>query len=430
MSRKSSKGISSMPRNAKLFFIFVVGSLLFPLSSFAGDIILNGYAETGMRSQAEDFEEEEDDHEYTFSTYHINLKHLASDQFRYEVGTFLNKKDYETEDSLDNSSKIIHVRGTYYLTRQKRELSRLDFKLRYKVKRYDSSPSSEYDQIIFSPGIRYERKDVYSLRASAGITNYEYVNAGEKDEFRFFSKLKGRAFLLGKTLTLVSSFRLDTATQKRKNRGKNRNNFLFGLDYKIKNPGMQKVSARGKFGQSDTKDEDTRDDEFDYTYRQFSIKTDHKIHQRIKTFLKYQYFRKNYVTAELDHSAFSISNSWRYVVFADKVQKLYVNVLLKHKDVDYVFKSGSDYEKETLMVRGTYRKKKDWKTSVSLEGNFYEFDDEGKNKNRYYAKLLFEKPLSGETIVIALNIKYRYTDNKRANNTEEQAVRTAFQYRF
>jgi hypothetical protein len=416
-----------MPLHEKLLFILIAGGLLFPHLSFAGDTILSGHVETGMRSQAEDFDEEEDDHEYTYSSYRISLKQQATDRFRYEIGTLLNIKNYETEDPLDNISANTHARGTYYLDQRKKETSRLDFTLRHKVKRYDNSPSSEYDQIIFSPGIQYDRKDVYSLSASAGITNYEYVNAGEKDETRIFSKLKGRTYLQGKTLTLVSSCRFETATQKGKNRKKNRNNFLFGLDYKIKLPFLRKVSARGKFGQSDTKDDDSRDEDFDYTYRQYSIKTDHTVYKRITGFLKYQYFRKNYVTADLDHSAFSISSSWKYVVFTDTTQKLYVNVSLRHKDVDYSLKSGSDYEKETVLVRGTFRRKRDWKASLSL---FYDFEDEERDKNRYYAKLLLEKPLKEETIIMTLIAKYRYTDNRRANNTEEKAVRTAFQYRF
>lgn len=117
-------------------------------------------------------------------------------------------------------------------------------------------------------------------------------------------------------------------------------------------------------------------------------------------------------------------------MLADEKQELYFNLTSKHKDVNYVIKSGSDYKKETLGIKGTYKRKQNWKTSASLQGNLYDFEDSTKNKNRYYTKLSFEKLFMEKDLSLSLDFKYKYTDNKQADNTEEESVRLAFNYRF
>ncbi len=68
--------------------------------------------------------------------------------------------------------------------------------------------------------------------------------------------------------------------------------------------------------------------------------------------------------------------------------------------------------------------------SVSLSGSLYDFEDRDRDKNRYYAKLHFEKYFMNKALTGSLGIKYKYTDNRHANNNEEESVRAAFQYEF
>jgi hypothetical protein len=229
---------------------------------------------------------------------------------------------------------------------------------------------------------------------------------------------------------LTSSYKLETTANKRTNRRKNKNDFMFGFDYIFDIPFIYKITARAQLGQRDTKDDDERDEDFDYKYRQFYVKTEHRITSKLKNDFKWQYFKKDYLTADLDHSGFYIRSNWRYEMLADEKQALYFNLTPKHKDVNYVLKSGSDYKKDSLGIKGTYKRKKNWKTSASLEGNRYDFKDSTKDKNRYYAKLSFEKLFLQKALSLSLDFKYKYTDNRQANNTEEESVRLAFKYKF
>jgi len=414
----------------KRVFFLGICLMLSPSLSLADDYSLSGYFEAGKRSQAEDFEEEDEDREYIYQNYHLSLNHKLSDRLSYKIGSFIYDRDYKSSDSLDNISKIFKAKGSYYLNKQKKGSLKIDIKLKYKEKRYRDTPSREYDQIMFSPKFTYDNKASHRINLSAGVNNYDYLSAKANDQLKFFSKLEATKYLLDRKLALISSYKLETTGHKRANRRKNKNDFMFGFDYMSDFLCIYKIAARAKLGQRDTKDDDERDEDFDYKYRQFYVKTENRITSKLKNSLKYQYFKKDYLTADLDHSGFYILSRWRYKMLDDKTQGLYFNLTAKHKDVNYNLKSGSDYKKETLGIKGTYKRKRDWKTSAALQGNFYDYEDSIKDKNRYYTRLSFEKLLLGKDLRFSLNFKYKYTDNKHANNTEEKSVRVASQYRF
>jgi hypothetical protein len=419
-----------MPGTGRFLTILLLGFLLLPFPCHAENLTFISFFEAGKRSQAEDFQEEEDDSDYTFRNYHLRLRHTVSDIFNYEFGTYIYDKNYSERDDLDNYSRLFHARGIYYFKKQKQRFSKLDVKLKYKVKRYDETPSSEYDQIAFSPKITYTRKNLYTLKISGGINSYDYRSADSKDQFKVYSKLDARVYLFERNLTLLSSYKFEITAETKKNRNKNKNDFLSGFDYRINAPLIQKVSARFSLGQRDTKEDDMRDEDFDYTFRRFYIKTEHKLQGRVKTDLRYQYFKKDYVSADLDHSGFSLRNGWRVKIHSDSIQELYGSLSAQHKHLDYTIKPGSDYVKETFIVRGTYRRKKNWKASASLQGSFYDFDDSSKDKNRYYARISIEKYLLNKALILYLHLKYKLTDYKKKNDTEVGSARMALQYRF
>ncbi|MEF9426120.1 MAG: hypothetical protein L0956_02720 [Candidatus Mariimomonas ferrooxydans] len=250
------------------------------------------------------------------------------------------------------------------------------------------------------------------------------------DQFKFFSKVAAKRYLFEKRLVLASSYKLEITAHKRADRRKNKNDFMAGFDYRFNKPLIHKITARAKLGQRDTKDDDERDEDFDYRYREFYIKIESRITSKIRATSKYHYFRKDYLTADLDHSGFYILIIWRYTMLADETQGLYFNLISKHKEVDYTIKQGSNYKKETLEIKGNYRRKKKWKVSVSLQGSIYDLKDSARDKNRYYSKISFDKLFPEKNLVLSLYFKYKYTDNRQANNTEAESVRLAFRYKF
>jgi hypothetical protein len=413
---------------ASYFIIFLL--FFYPPITSATESTVSGYFESGKKTQAEDFEEEDEDREYIYQNYHIRFSQKLKDKLQYEIGSFIYNRDYTSQDSLDNISKIVHTSGSTLLLDQKNKFLKLAVKLRYKEKRYRYTPSREYDQILFSPRLSYHVKDSYSVTFSTGVNTYDYLSAVDNDQISIFSKLGARKYLFERKVLFISSYKLESTTKKRKNRQKNKSNAVFGFDYKLDIPLIYKITSRVKFGQMDTKDDDKRDEDFDYEYLQFTAKTSHKVGKKLKMFFQYQYFRKDYLTADLDHAGFHFLSNWKYRMLDDRIQVVDLSFLSKHKEVDYSLKSGNNYRKETVELKGAYKNKKNWAMTGSVQGSFYNYHDDTRDKNRYYFRLSFGKPFKKERLTLFLYLKYTFTDNKFANNTEEEAARISFEYTF
>lgn len=190
----------------KWVIFFIIGVLILPSLATADDFLLSGYTEVGKRSTAEDYEEEDEDDDYTYQNYHLKLKHEVNDRLSYDIGSFIYDKDYKSKDSLDNISRIFNTKWSYYLRKLKRQFLRATFKLKYKEKRYKNTPASEYDQIVLKPSLTFKKKDLYTIDLSAGGDNFDYLASGEKDQLKLFSKIGVKRYLLEKKLLLTSSY--------------------------------------------------------------------------------------------------------------------------------------------------------------------------------------------------------------------------------
>lgn len=394
--------------------------------------ILSGFAETGKSSTSEDYEEEDTDDDYTYQNYHLRLEHKISDRLSFDFGSFIYRKDYKSKDSLDNISKLIKTNWSYYLGRQGKDSLRLDLGLRYKEKRYKNTPGYEYDQIGVQSSLVFGKEDVYTVNLTGGFDSYDYLSGSRKNQNRIFGLLKMNRYLMDRKLMLTSSYRVEILEQKIANRRRIKQEVTAGFDYLFKLPWLYKVTVRAQGGQRDTKeDEDEdRDEDLDYKYLNFYAKTEHRIGTKLKTDIKYQYFGKDYMNGELDHSGFYLRNDWDYVLLDDEKRKIGFEFGIEHKDVDYTLKNGNDYTKETIELSAGYRRKKNWKASISFEENFYDFNKSGNNKNRYYVKLSLEKLFFEGDMAVSVDFKYRYTDYEQRNNIAQEAVRLACTYRF
>ncbi len=408
----------------------IIGFLVLPSFARADDFVLSGYTEVGQRSTAEDYEEEDTDNDYTYRNYHLRFEEKVSDRLSYDIGSFVYDKDYESKDSLDNIARIFKTRWSYYPGKLAGESLRLDFRLKYKEKRYDNKPGNDYNQFRVVPSLTFERKDLYTVNLAAGIDDFNYLEAGEKDQDKIFGRVGGKRYFLGKKLRLISSYQLEAGERKKRNRERTQQNLRGGFNYIFDFPWVYKITARVSWGERDTKEEDERDEDYDYEYWRYYARTEHRITPRLKTNLKYQYFQKDYVSADLDHRGFYIRNGWNYEVLDDEKQRVRIALDVEHKDVGYNLKTGNDYRKETAEVKVTYRRKKSWKASASLRGNFYGYNDSGKDKKRYYVKLSGEKLFLEGALSLSLDLKYRYTDYDKKNDLEQGAMRVAFKYKF
>jgi hypothetical protein len=392
--------------------------------------IFGGYTEIGERSTSEDYEEEDTDDDYTYEKYNLKFEQKVSDLLKYNFSSSFYDKDYKDNDSLDNISRILKSGFTYYVRKDKAESLKLNIRFKYKEKRFDNKPINEYDQIMLFSGFTFKRKELYSIGFNAGINNYDYREAAQKDHLGIFGKVKGKRYFLDNNLTLNSSYRIETADRKNIGRKRTMHNITGGIDYIFDLPWLYKFTAMAGWGERDTKEEDERDEDYDYKYKRYYVKTGHRISERLKTNLKYQYFKRDYVSADLDNRGFYVLNKWDYEILNDKRQRFWLDFDVEYKEADYPLKANNDYKKGTFGIKANYKIKKDWKVTASLKENNYDFNDSSKDKKRYYVKLSGQKFFLKGDLTLSLDFKYRHTDWEQRNNTEEEAARVGFKYKF
>jgi len=429
----------------KRIFILTVGFLSLPYmaladssaltegenaSAKAEDFVFSGYSEVGRSSQAEDFAEEDTDEGYSYQNYHLKLKRGASDGLSYDVASFVYRKDYKDRDSLDNISRIFKAGLAYDLKRIEEELVRFDFKLKSRQKRYKNSPTSEYDEIGAAPGLTFEEKDNYRIDFNLGVDSFDYLAEGEKDQLKTSAGLGGQKHFLEKRLTMVSSYKVERLDQEKANRKKTKQEVEGGFDYGFELPWIYQLVSRLSWGQRDTKDEEERDEDIDFEYWQYYVKSEHRINPKLKTHLKYQYFAKDYISADIDHRGFYLQNALDYEILDSQTQRLWLDFSAAHKEVEYNLKPDNDYQKESLQAKISYKRKKNWQASVGLEENFYDFSAEDNDKNRTYLKLSAEKLFQAGDLILSVDFKYRFTNYAKKEDQQEEALRLGFKYRF
>ncbi|MBN1384181.1 MAG: hypothetical protein JW983_04775 [Elusimicrobia bacterium] len=397
---------------------------------FAKDYEFSGYTETGKRSSAEDFEEEDADDDYTYHNYHLKFKHDISELLSYNIGSFIYDKDYKYSDSLDNTSKIFKTVWIYYMEQKNGDPVRLNIGFNYKTKRYTNAPNLEFDQITAAPSFTFMKKDKYTVDFKFGFSQFDYPEATNKDLYKSFAGLDGKRYFFNKKLLAVSSARFEQADQSEAGRKKNKLEFTEGFDCKFALPWLYKIKTRFKWGDRDTKDDIERSVDYDYGYFRYNIRTDHKIGSKVKANLKFQFFKKDYITAAYDHKGYYVSNGWDYDFFNDKEKRIWFNMDAEHKDVRYEDRIVSDYKKESAGLTASYQKKKNWKVSAGTKGIIYDYRTPDNDKKRYYAALAGEKMFMQGRLTTTLDLKYRHTNSELRNDTDYETVRVAFRYRF
>lgn len=406
--------------NCFVAFLF----LLTPSLARADDFVASGYSEAGKRSTAEDYEEEDTDDDYTFRNFHLKLHEELARALSYDISSFIYNKDYQSKDSLDNTTRISRTVLSFHQEPSPGESldTRLDFKLKYREKRYrnTSQREREYDQLVFTPSLTFKKKDLYTVKFLSGINNFDYLAKSGKDEFKVLAGLEGDRYFLKKRLMATASYNMETT----------KDNLKGGFDYIFDLPWLYKMAVRAGWGERDTKEEEERDDDYDYRYSQYYTRTEHRLSPELKTDLRYQYFQKDYLEAPLDHHGFYIRTGCRYELVDNKSSRSCLDLEAGHKAVDYSLKASHNYKKETAELKLTCERKKGWKASAAWQGNFYHYNDEANDKKRYYLNLAGEKLFLGGDLALSLELKYRYTDYEQKGDTEEGALRLAFRYKF
>lgn len=413
-----------------IFSFIICNGLYVNYSANAADSEIKLYVESGKRSTTEDFEDVAQADDYRYQKYYFKFKQELNDRLRYDFTTQVYDKDYEDREDLDNITRTIKNNWVNYLKKDKAQSLKFDVKLQYKEKRYNNTPTSEYDETQAQAGITYNRKKNYKVSFFAGIKDIHYLEPTEKDQFAYFGKLGFDKDLFDNKLRLINSAKFERSNREKNDRDRTKYDLTTGFDYKVKQAWLEKIAVRSTRARRNTKSEEDRDDDSDYEYWKHYIKTTHKLSKRLQTSLKYQNFKRDYLISDLDNRGSYLQNTWRYDFIKSTKKALYMSLSLKHKRVDYSLRPEYDYESESYDIKVVYDLKNNLKFTGALQTDFYNYANNASDKKEYYTKLGIEKAFQDDRLAITLDLKYKYSDYIEKNNKSREAARLTFKYKF
>ena len=405
--------------------LFLSGLFFLPVYAVSPASV-SGFFDRGKKSTLDDYESEELSADYSFQKYFLRWDEKLSPKLNASLSVQDYDKDYRQSDALDNKTRSVKSGWVYMVQKDSQTSLEADLGLKYQTKRFTNSPINEYDQVKALPSISYDKKDDYQIDFSLGLDDYVYQHAGQKDQRSVLSSLGLNKFLLDKRLRLSGDYKIDNTRRSVTDRRKTKQDTSAGFDYTFALAWVEKLTGRLSFAQRDTKSEEERDDDFDYTYRQFYLKTSHKLKSGLDTTLKYQYFERDYLGTDLDNRGFLLANRWACDLFDDSKQKSWLAAGIEHKRVDFVFLNADDLDKDSLDAAITFQQKKDWEVSCGFAFDLYRYRDHTLNQQADYFLAGVKKWFKGKSASLYLDYKFKLTDHRAANTTRYETVRLGF----
>lgn len=279
--------------------------------------------------------------------------------------------------------------------------------------------------------LAFKEKDTWSLALSTGVNDYHYPEAQDKDQLKRIGKIEVTRFIVPGTLETIASYRREESDRIQAGKDTSKEISLSGFNYKTSIPYIKVVSFRIEDGERDTKDEEERDEDLDYSYEKWYITTQSQISSRFNSNTKYQQWRKDYLTQDLDHEGFYITSNSRYELIDTDVMRVYINLDLEHKEMDYTINDLLSYDKDSLETKATYHQKKSWKYSLGTRIENYDYPtDPSRNRDTYYTKMSLEKEFNGGDSTLSIDLKYKFKDFDEDSDTEQDSIRLTFEQRF
>ncbi len=418
----------------------------------AGESLFSGYCEAGKRTTSEDFDEEESDDEYTYRNYYLKYIGQTKDHrpnagrcirqgegaetkdqknnFRYELSTFQKVRDYMDIDALDNWSSVYKGKCSYDFKEGKIKTLQSGIALKHKAKRFDDFLLNEYDQMRVVPYLTKAEEGRFRLTMTGGWDQYEYAHAGHKDQKTWFGRIRGNRFCFDKKLKLDGAYHAAKTVRKRVFKKRLKQEGMAKVEYKLNQAYLDKALVRVNAGQRDTKEEDVQDIDYDYRFLRVFGKTYHAWGKKTFFDFSYQYFEKNYLFYNRDHTGYWLHHRWKHLLRDNKARSVWAACVVEYKRASFPLVSGYGYQKKSLAVKAVYRRKKNWAGTLLAGTHHYDFRDDQRDKNDFTVSLVWDKKLKEGRLDLVLKGTYRHTDYKNKNNTTRMSARMGFGYKF
>ncbi|MFA5116318.1 MAG: hypothetical protein WC486_03450 [Candidatus Omnitrophota bacterium] len=385
--------------------------------------------ETGKISTSEILEEEDISADLTYNKYRFSLEQELSPEFTLGFDNTYYRKDYEGQSALSNHSNQAQI-SLNYLPENNNALtpSKLSFKYLNKGKYYEHSEADRYIQNKAELGAAFKKDDDWRLNLKTGFNDYSYNSSSGKNETQLYFNTDVTKKLLDERLTLSTLSRVKHIERRARNE---RNQYIWGQEasYKLNLPYFKEVSASIQKGQMQTQDEDERDDERDFKYTTWQVKSRHPLLKELETTLKYQMTKREYNGANYSWKRTLFENMVQYKLIDKKSTDLSANLKVYHKKIDFLVSRNSNYDKNSAALELKLNQKGDYKLSGGFGWNQKDYSFSPlRNRDAYTWKASLEKTISELTFY--LDYKHELKDYEYASDRTYDVVKCAVEYRF
>ncbi len=388
----------------------------------SGPLIVESAFESGLRSTADDYSEENEDDDYRYNNARIALRQENGEALEQSFLTAYSRKEYNQNSQLSNRTRVHKVNQKYTATVQLGRSLAWDYLFSYRDKIYPEKEVNSYEQIIFQPRLTYQSPRLPYAQVFGGVNNYLYKSRGVQDEFLIFGGVSLRAEVWEKKLSWSSQGEVQTKTRDKEQQRRFKEAWQSEARFLPWRSWKGSISALGGWEQRNSKEED-RDEDSDYIRLDAGFKFDAPLTERLSTFIKYNYVHKDYVESNLDFSARSAQNGWETLLFHDRSQRLVLNLTGETKEVLFPLRSQGNYSKQTAAASLYFRARANWGAKFGLNGEFYNYANGDKNKERWSALLSGDQRLGQSQWRLAGAARYRYSDRQTESNLHQFSLR-------
>jgi len=387
-----------------------------------------GETEFGRKSTSEETEAQED--EVSVSRYSTEVDFRANEKFSVETKAAYWEKDYRSLNELDNITRVYGLSPSLLLFRKESHALRVRLRVNRREKRYLEQPSLSFNQHTFQPTLLLEKRKDYSLSLGLGWNDYHYLADVGKDQTIFYQETNVKKTLLEERLDLKSSYRIEMNNFERAGKEKIKHEVSAGGSYQFYQPWLESIQLSGSFGKRDSKEMEGRDEDVDFSFWEYSLKSQHAVSANLMGTLHTSNFENDFRTNRFDSNGWESGTDLDYLLIKTDMEKLRLEFEGNYKTVKYPVDSNSSYQRMTLKVGSFYQRKKDWKAALGYEANLYHFNLSSNDKARH---LLFTEGghwFMEEKLYLSLLLDYQLTHRSVGGDDSTASLTASFRYHF
>jgi hypothetical protein len=366
-------------------------------------------------------EEEDEVLDFYFLKEKMKLNFEGKDT-KYSLGYEFYKKDYKARDDKDTEKNT----WEFNLNRELDKKKEIFLKTSFLQRKYKNLPTLEYESLKLNGGLNLKEKDDYNLDTELRFANYNYLS-GEKDYLKYGPKIEFKKYLFNKAFIPYLSYGF-YRENKEKTSDKTKTTYDLGSILNFKNPYIKSLKIGYKNIQDSTKSED-REDDYSFGLEKFYLKIEHEL-KNLDLSSFYEYSRKRYTKYDHDWQGYKLGNSLSYKLKEKDERKLQLDLDSNFKNIDYSPLDNLSFKKYSLSPGISYLKRKDYKLSLNLGFDKYDYETESANeRERYGMRLGLDKYLK-ENFKLHFHLKNIHTNYKYKPSTQELVFNLEIVYSF